>query len=171
MKFAALLSCVFACATSTAFAQTPAPQSATTSARVAITGWKLECDPVKAALSCRAMNSILQPGGGLIIGFTLTAAGDGKTTLLLTTPLGVSVRTPVVVSVPGGPSQTFTFLTCSQGGCVAPGVVNADLLAAMRAGKNDLRVTYGVLDDRFAVHDVTATIPLTGFAEVADHLK
>jgi len=161
------------CCAAAAQAATTAPQApaSSTSARVVITGWKLECDPVRGTLECRAIDQILGQNGSLVIGFTLTQGTGGKVELTMDAPLGVSVRTPVAVSMPGGPSQNFTFLACSQQGCFATGVLDDGLLAAMRAGKSDLHVTYGLLDTNLAEHEVTATIPLTGFAEVSNRLK
>ena len=157
-----------------AVAATPAPQggATTTSANVAVTGWKLECDPGKTTLACRALDQILQSSNGaLVIAFTVLPTADGKTVLTMNVPLGTSVRTPIGVSVTGGPSQTFQYLTCSQQGCFATGTMNADLLAAMRAGKGDMRVTYAVLDSNLAEHEVTASLSLAGFAQVDDRLK
>jgi invasion protein IalB len=156
------------------YAATPAPEAAgtTTSANVAVTGWRLECDPGKTALACHANNSIVQASnGGLVIGFTVAQTADGKTILTMNVPLGTSVRTPMGVSVAGGPSQSFEFLTCSQQGCYATGTLNADLLAAMRDAKGDLRVTYDVLDNNLVPHTITASLPLTGFSQVDDRLK
>jgi invasion protein IalB len=157
-----------------ALGATPAPQAGTTtSANVAVTGWRLECDPGKTALACHANNSIVQASNGaLVIGFTVAQGADGKTIMTMNVPLGTSLRTPMGVSVAGGgPSQSFQFLTCSQQGCYATGTVNADLLAAMRDAKGDLRVTYDVLDNNLVPHTITASLPLTGFSQVDDRLK
>jgi invasion protein IalB len=158
-----------------AFGATPAPQAAgttTTSANVGITGWRLECDPGKTSLACRALDSIVQSSnGGLVIGFTVAQTADGKSVLTMNVPLGTSVRTPIGVSVADGPSQAFQFLTCSPQGCYATGALNADLLAAMRAAKGDLRVTYDLLDGNLVAHTVNVTLPLAGFAQVDDRLK
>jgi invasion protein IalB len=156
-----------------ALAAPPAAAAATTTtANVAISGWKLECSPTKDALACRALDTIVQASnGGLVIGFSLVMTPDGKTNLTINVPLGTSVRTPVGVSIAGGPAQNFPFLACGQQGCFATGNVNADLLSAMRAAKTNLTVTYGVLDGNLAEHVVTASLPLTGFPEVYDKLK
>ncbi len=156
------------------YAATPAPQAAgtTTTANVAVTGWRLECDPGKTALACHADDSIVQSSnGGLVIGFTVAQSADGKTVLTMHVPLGTSVRTPIGVSVAGGPSQNFQFLTCSQQGCYATGAVNADLLAAMRDAKGNLRVVYDILDNNLAPHTITVSLPLAGFSQVDDRLK
>ena len=150
-------------------AATPPPNAQ--AANVAITGWKLECDPVKATLACRAMDQILAQNGALVLSFMLADDAAGKTVLTINTPLGISVKTPVGVSVAGSATQSFPFLTCSQAGCFATGPVNADLLAAMRGAKSDLKVTYDVLDTGLNERAVTATLSLTGFAAVADRLK
>jgi invasion protein IalB len=157
-----------------ALGATPAPPAAgtTTSANVAITGWRLECDPGKTALACRANNSIVQASNGAqVIGFTVAQNAEGKTVMTMNVPLGTSVRTPIGVSVGSGPSQAFQFLTCSQQGCYATGTLNADLLAAMRDAKSDLRVTYDVLDNNLVPHTITASLPLAGFSQVDDRLK
>lgn len=157
-----------------ALGATPAPQAGTTttSANVAITGWRLECDPGKTSLACRALDSIVQSSnGGLVIQFTVAQTTDGKSILTMNVPLGTSVRTPIGVSVADGPTQAFQFLACAQQGCIATGTVNADLLAAMRAAKGDLRVTYDLLDANLNPHTITVSLPLAGFAQVDDRLK
>ncbi|HTV93373.1 MAG TPA: invasion associated locus B family protein [Verrucomicrobiae bacterium] len=156
------------------YAATPAPPvgGTTTSANVAVTGWRLECDPGKTALACHANDSIVQSSnGGLVIRFTVAQTADGKTILTMNVPLGTSVRTPIGVSVAGGPSQSFQFLTCSQQGCYATGSLNSDLLAAMREAKGDLRVVYDVLDNNLVPHTITASLSLVGFSQVDDRLK
>ncbi len=165
----ALLFCIAA----PAMGATPAAQDVTTtSASVAVAGWKLECDAGKTTLACHMLNQIVSSSNGaLIIGFTLVPTSDGKTVLTMQVPLGTSVRTPIGVSVTGGPSQTYQFLMCSQQGCFASSPINADLLAAMRAGKGEMRVTYAVLDGNLVEHDVTASLSLEGFSQVYDHLK
>jgi invasion protein IalB len=174
MKYvwAALLFCIAIAAP--AMGATPPPQSSgtTTSANVAVTGWKLECDPGKTTLACHMLNQIVSSSNGaLVIGFTIVPRSDGQTMLTMQVPLGTSVRTPIGVSVTGGPSQTYQFLMCSQQGCFAAAPINADLLTAMRAGKGELRVTYALLDTNLVEHDVTASLSLAGFSQVYDRLK
>lgn len=175
MKYAcaALFLYCFYCFAAPAFAATgPTQSGGTTTANVAITGWKLECDPTKSGVACRALDTIVQAqNGGLVIGLSLNVGPDGKTYLTINAPLGTSLRTPVGLSIAGGASQNFPFLTCSQQGCFATGSIDADLLAAMRAAKSNLTVTYGVLDANLAEHDVTASLPLSGFSQVYDKLK
>jgi invasion protein IalB len=176
MKYIAAILAV-AAAIAPAYAATPAPQApaqqTTQSQQVSFTGWRLECDPVKATLACHALDQIVSAtNGSQIIGFNLSPTPDGKTILTMTVPLGTSVRTAVGVSVAGGPSQSFPFLTClAQQGCFATAPINADLLAAMREGKGDLHVTYAVLDNGLNEHQVTASLPLAGFSAVYDRLK
>ncbi len=157
-------------------AATPAPDapaSTTQSARVGVSGWRLECDPTNTtALACHVLDSIVQAqNGGLVISFTFSPAPDGKTLLTMQVPLGVALRTPIAVSVTGGPSQNFTFMLCSQQGCYATGAIDSDLLTAMKAGKGDLRVNYSLLDNSLAEHGITASLPLTGFPDVYARLK
>lgn len=158
-----------------ALADTTAPQApaSSTSTRVAVTGWHLECDPTAtASLACHVLNQITQaPNGGLVIGLTFTPAAEGKTTLSMVVPLGASIRIPVALAIAGGPSQNFPYLFCSQQGCYATGAINGDLLAAMKAGKGDLKITYTMLDNNLGEHGITASLSLTGFAEVAARLK
>lgn len=163
-----------ACCTSPALAATTAqaPAATTTSANVAISGWKLECDPGKTELSCHAVDSIVQARTGeALITLNLLPLPGGKTSLTMTVPLGASLRTPIDLSIDGGPSQSFSYLTCSPQGCYATGELNANLLASMRAAKGDLKVSYGLLDGSLGEHGITASLPLTGFAEVDDRLK
>jgi len=161
--------------TAPVLAATPAPEApaaTTQSARVAVSGWRLECDPTNtSSLACHVLNSIQAQNGALVISFTFSPAADGKTTLAMQVPLGAAVRTPVEVSVVGGPSQNFAFLLCTQQGCYATGALNGDLLAAMKAGKGELKVTYGILDNGLAEHGIAASLPLAGFADVDARLS
>jgi invasion protein IalB len=86
-------------------------------------------------------------------------------------PLGAAVRTPIGLSVAGGPSQNFPFLLCTQQGCYATGTINSDLLAAMKSGKGELKVSYGILDNGLTEHGIAASVSLTGFPEVDERLK
>ena len=163
----------FLCA-APAYAATPASSAPPTTqqAAVAVTGWRLECDPVKTTLACHALDNIVQAqNGALIVGLAISSNADGKAVLTTTVPLGTSVHAAVSVTVAGGPTQQFPFLTCSQQGCFATGTINADLLTAMRAAKGNMSVTYGVLDANLAEHTVTASVSLAGFPAVYDRLK
>ena len=151
-------------------AESSAP--ATTSTSVAVTGWRLECGSTATAVSCHLLDQIVQASnGGLVIGFTLAPASDGKDVLTILVPLDASLRTPIALSISGGPSQSFSYATCSQQGCYAIGPVNGDLLNAMRSGKGDLHVTYGLLDSNLVEHGINASLSLTGFPEVYARLK
>jgi invasion protein IalB len=156
-------------------AATPAPDApaaTTQSARVAVSGWRLECDPTNtSALACHVLDSIQAQNGGLVISFTVSSAADGKTTLAMQVPLGAAVRTPIGISVAGGASQNFPFLLCTQQGCYATGAINSDLLAAMKTGKGELKITYGILDNGLSEHNIAASLPLTGFPAVYERLS
>lgn len=174
MRNAFALLLVLLCAGPAYASTTPAsaPAASAQQASVGITGWRLECNPTKGALACRALDDILQaPSGALVIAFAVSETADGKAVLTMTAPLGISVHTPINVSVAGNGSQDFPFLTCSQQGCFATGKINADLLSAMHGSNGDLKVTYGVLDANLAEHTVTASLSLNGFPAVYDRLK
>ena len=143
-------------------------QSTSSTARVAISGWHLECNPgTGAKLACRILNQITQsPGGGLLLGFTLNQGMKGAVNLTLEVPLGAAVNSPVTISMPAGVTENFPFVTCSQQGCFAAAAVDAPLLAAMRGGKAEMRATYTLLDGSLNPHAVTVSLPLTGFDEV-----
>ncbi|MGH7685096.1 MAG: invasion associated locus B family protein, partial [Vulcanimicrobiaceae bacterium] len=140
---------------------------------VSISGWHLECNPSGAAkLACRILNQITQtPGGALLLGFTLSQGAKGAVDLTLQVPLGAGVNSPVTIGMPGGATENFPFVTCSQQGCFAAATVDAPLLSAMRAGKAEIRATYTLLDNNLSPHGVTVSLPLTGFAEVYDKLN
>ncbi len=169
MRYACAVLLLF-CVAAPAYAATPAPQGGGTTSSVTVTGWRLECDPGKTALACHGLNSLQAQNGAPIIAFRVASTADGKTALTINTPLGISVRTPVTLSVAGA-TQSFPFLTCSQQGCFATGIINADLLAAMRAGNGALGVSYALLDAGLNERGITASLPLTGFSQVYDKLK
>lgn len=154
-------------------AQTPGgTQTTSSTARVSISGWHLECNPNGSKLACRILNQISQsPGGGLLLGFTLNTGAKGVVNLTLEVPLGAAVNSPVTISMPAGVTENFPFVTCSQQGCYAAAAVDAPLLSAMRAGKADMKATYTLLDGNLNPHAVTVSLPLTGFSEVYDKLN
>lgn len=168
-----LIALAFFALTVPAYAATPAPDAGqTTQASVSITGWRLECNPEKTTVTCHVIDQIVSNGTGTqVIGFNVFPAGDGKANLTISVPLGAQLRAPVRVAIAGGPTQDFAYLTCSQQGCFATAMIAADLLAAMRAGKGDMRVTYGMLDNALGEHKVAATLSLAGFGAVYDRLK
>jgi invasion protein IalB len=169
MRYIAVLLFCFA-STAPAFAQTT-PPATTNQVRVAVSGWHLECDPAKTKLSCHALDQIVQqPSGAPVIQFNFAVTPDGKTLLTMQVPLGDAIGAPIDVTI-GSTSQKFPFLFCSQQGCYATGTVQPDLLAAMRTSSSDMKVTYSVLDNNLAEHAVTASLSLTGFAQVDDSLK
>lgn len=146
-------------------------QTTSSSARVAISGWHLECNPNGAKLACRILNEITQSqGNGLLLGFTLNQGAKGAVNLTLEVPLGAAVNAPITISMPAGVTENFPFVTCSQQGCFAAAAVDAALLSAMRAGKSELKATYTLLDTNLNPHAVTVSLPLTGFAEVYEKL-
>jgi invasion protein IalB len=149
-----------------------APQQTSTSAQVAVTGWRLECDTTTSTLACRVDDRVVQASNGsLIVSLIVDQTPDGKTNLTMQTPLGVSVSTPIAVSPPSGSSQNFAFLTCSQHGCFATSPISASLLAAMESGQGEVKVTYTILDQSLAGHAITVSLPLTGFSQAFAKLK
>jgi invasion protein IalB len=149
-----------------------AGQTTQSSARVTISGWHLECNPTGAKVACRILNQISQaPSGGLVLGFSLNPNAKGTTDMTLQVPLGVAVATPVEISTSAVVTQNFPIITCSPQGCFAAAPVSDTLIAAMRAGKSEMKATYTLLDANFAPHAVTVSLPLAGFSEVYDKLK
>jgi invasion protein IalB len=174
MRYVAALLLLFGLAAPVS-AASPAPQapgSTTQSARVSVSGWRLECDPTNTSgLACHVLNSIQAENGGLVISFTVSSTGGGQTTLAMQVPLGAALRTPIGVSIGGGALQNFPFLLCTQQGCYATGAINSDLLAAMKAGKGELKISYGILDNGLTEHGIAASLPLTGFPAVYERLS
>ncbi len=169
MKRTSILACLLLLAAQPALAQQTGPTSS--QARINITGWRLECD-AQTKLACHLSNQITQlPTGGLIISMTMVPVANGKTQLTMQVPLGAAVGTPIIVSLGNGVTQNYSYLTCAQQGCFASATVQDAVLAAMRAGKSEMKVTYTLLDQTLAPHDVNASIAMTGFSEVYDKLK
>lgn len=168
MRNIVLATCLVFFVPAAAHAATPAPSA---NQQVTISGWRLECDPGKTKLSCRVLNQITQsPSGALILGFMLNTTPEGKPRVTLQVPLEAAVAAPVIVSAGGG-SQSFPYLTCSQQGCFATAVVENSLLAAMRNERAQLQIVYSLFDASLGSHNVTVTLPLNGFSELADKLK
>jgi invasion protein IalB len=170
MKRITLFACLLVLCGQPAIAQTSGQSQP--QARVNITGWRLECDPTRTKLSCKLLNEISQaPNAALIINFTLLPTPAGKTQMTMEVPVGAALASPISVNIGTGVTQTFPYLTCSQQGCYATAPLQDNVLAAMRAGKVEMKVTYTLLDQNLAAHDVNASVALTGFSDVYDKLK
>ena len=159
------LSCI-----AVADAAASAPTQTQATANVSVTGWRLECDPVKATLACRALDQIVSGNGSLVIGFAVNEGVSGKATLTMQVPLGAAVSKPIAVTF-GDKSQSFDYVTCSQQGCFAIAPIEPAILDTMRKGSGTMTVSYTMLDQNLAGHAVTATISVAGFDQVYKKLQ
>jgi invasion protein IalB len=163
--------CVLFCAalTTAAGAQTAAP----TAPPITITGWRVECDSLGAALNCRLTDQVTQAGSGLVIAaLGIAIATDTKKPVLtLQLPLGLAVSDPVTLSADTA-TQPYTLVTCDRAGCFARAPIGDALLEKMRAAKTPfLKVQYNVIGPTLVKSTVTLQMPLTGFDASLDKIK
>jgi invasion protein IalB len=175
IAIAALVFCI--AAAGPALAQTAVPASAPAPAaaaapQIAITGWRVECDSQGTALNCRVTDQVTQSGTGALIGALAVALAPDtkKPVLTLQLPLGLAVTDPVTLSSDGA-SQPYTLITCDRSGCFARAPIDAALLVKMRGDKQQLRVTYNIVNATLAKQTVTLALGLDGFDAALNKIK
>jgi invasion protein IalB len=152
-------------------AQAAAPAPAT--AQLAITGWRVECDSQGTALNCRVTDQATQTGTGALIGaLSVALAPDTKKPVLtLQLPLGLAVTDPVTLTADGA-SQGYALVTCDRQGCFARAPIDAALLVKMRGDKQQLRVTYNVVNPaNLTKQTLTLALGLDGFDAALNKIK
>jgi len=146
--------------------------AAATAPQLAITGWRVECDSQGTALNCRVTDQVTQTGtGGLIGAFSVALAPDTKKPVLtLQLPLGLAVSDPVTLSADGA-SQSYSLITCDRQGCFARAPIDDALLVKMRGDKQQLHVSYNIINAKLAKQTVTLALGLDGFDAALTKIK
>lgn len=85
-------------------------------------------------------------------------AKSGQAAAFLTLPLGVSLPGGVSLSVDNGPPKRFRFERCEQNGCLAPLVLDDELIRSLKAGRQ-ARVAF--FDG--ARREISVPVSLLGF--------
>ena len=88
--------------------------------------------PATCQLSQRAISS---QNRRLLAAVTLRFPAGGDPGLVITAPVGVSLRAGVTFDVDGGAKQTLPYEVCDRDGCYASVPLSAELLNALQAGQ------------------------------------
>jgi invasion protein IalB len=154
-------------APSAAPAATPAPAA---EGQPPAPGWVARCGSVSrdAPLECAVEESaVLTKTGQLIALVNIRVASDTRQPVaLVQLPLGLNLPAGAHLQVDEGKVVDLQIQTCEQRGCYANLPVPADLLAAMRTGKQ-LKVSF----QNLAKEAISIPLPLGDFAAAYDKIK
>ncbi|UCF54272.1 MAG: invasion associated locus B family protein [Bradyrhizobium sp.] len=175
---AALLSTGAACAQqgakkNAAPAAQPAPAAAQPQADGAPAqqpGWIVRCTSASrdAALECAMeQNAVLTKTGQTVVLINIRIAPDTRTPIaLLQLPLGHNLPVGAKLQVDEGKTFDLQIQTCENRGCYVSTPIAADLLAALRSGKQ-LKVSF----QNMAKETIAIPMPLGDFAAAYDKIK
>jgi invasion protein IalB len=152
-------------------AQTPpAPASQAGSAPPASPGWVGRCSSASrdAPLECAIeQNAVLTKTGQLIVLVNIRVPGDTRTpTGVIQLPLGLNLQVGAKVQVDDGKTTDLAIQTCDSRGCYINTPISAELLAALKSGKQ-LKISFQDL----AKETITIPMPLADFAAAYDKIK
>jgi len=145
----------------------PAAESANTPAPP---GWVARCSSASrgAPLECAIEQSaVLTKTGQLIVLINIRVASDTRTPIaVVQLPLGLNLPAGAKLQVDDGKTTDLQIQTCEQRGCYANTPIAADMLAAMKSGKQ-LKVSF----QNLAKEVISIPMPLTDFAAAYDKIK
>jgi invasion protein IalB len=151
----------------------PAPAPATPPAAEATAtppGWAARCTSARrdAPLECAIeQTAVLSKTGQLVVLVNIRVPSDTHApTLLVQLPLGLNLPVGAKVQVDEGKVTELPIQTCESRGCYATVPLAADLLAALKSGKQ-MKVSFQTMNKE------TISIPmlLTDFAAAYDKIK
>jgi invasion protein IalB len=133
-------------------------------------GWAARCASASrdAPLECVIEQSaVLSKTGQLLVLVNIRVPSDTHAPVLqLQLPLGINLPVGAKLQVDDGKSADLQILTCDNRGCYANIPIAADLLAAMKAGKQ-LKLSFQNLNKE----TMTIPMPLTDFPAAYDKIK
>jgi invasion protein IalB len=150
---------------------TPAPQAAAAPASApAPPGWTARCTSTSrdAPLECAVeQTAVLTKTGQLIVLINIRVASDTRTPIAaIQLPLGLNLPAGAKLQVDDGKTADLQIQTCEQRGCYANTPIPADMLAAMKSGKQ-LKVSF----QNLGKETITIPMPLADFAANYDKIK
>jgi invasion protein IalB len=150
---------------------TPAPQADAAPANTpAAPGWVARCSSASrdAPLECAVeQTAVLTKTGQLIVLLNIRVASDTRQPIaILQLPLGLNLPAGAKLQVDDGKVSDLQIQTCEQRGCYANSPIPADMLAAMKSGKQ-LKVSF----QNLAKESITIPMPLADFAAAYDKIK
>ena len=159
-------------ATPAAPAQAAAPATADGAAPAAPPppGWAARCGSTSrsAPLECAIeQTAVLQNTGQLVVLVNIRVPNDTRTPVAtVQIPLGLFLPAGMKMQVDDGKNVDLPIQTCEQRGCYANAPLAADMLAAMRTGKQ-LKISF----QNLAKETIAIPLPLTDFAAAYDKIK
>jgi invasion protein IalB len=146
---------------------TPAPQA---EAAPAPPGWIARCTSASrdAPLECAIeQTAVLTKTGQLIVLLNIRVPSDTRTPIaVIQLPLGLNLPAGAKLQVDDGKTADLQIQTCEQRGCYANTLIAADMLAAMKSGKQ-LKVSFQNLGKEV----ISIPMPLADFAAAYDKIK
>ncbi|MBR0781351.1 invasion associated locus B family protein [Bradyrhizobium iriomotense] len=133
-------------------------------------GWVVRCTSAsrEAPLECAMeQNAVLTKTGQTVILINIRIAPDTRTPIaLLQLPLGLNLPVGAKLQVDEGKTFDLQIQTCESRGCYASTPIAADMLAALRSGKQ-LKVSF----QNMAKETIAIPMPLGDFAAAYDKIK
>ncbi|MBR1142786.1 invasion associated locus B family protein [Bradyrhizobium sp. AUGA SZCCT0431] len=150
---------------------TPAPQADAAPANTpAPPGWVARCSSPSrdAPLECAVeQTAVLTKTGQVIVLLNIRVAGETRQPIaIIQLPLGLNLPAGAKLQVDDGKVSDLQIQTCEQRGCYANSAIPADMLAAMKSGKQ-LKVSF----QNMAKESITIPMPLADFAAAYDKIK
>jgi len=133
-------------------------------------GWVARCTSASrdAPLECAMeQTAVLSKTGQLVVLVNIRVPGDTRTPVaLIQLPLGLNLPVGVRLQIDDGKSADVAIQTCEARGCYVNTPLAADILAALRSGKQ-LKISF----QNLAKETITIPMPLSDFAAVYDKIK
>jgi invasion protein IalB len=133
-------------------------------------GWAARCTSASrdAPLECAIeQTAVLTKTGQLVVLINIRVPSDTHTPVaLVQLPLGINLPPGAKLQVDDGKAVDLQIQTCENRGCYASTPLAADLLAALRSGKQ-LKVSF----QNMGKETITIPMPLTDFATAYDKIK
>lgn len=133
-------------------------------------GWIARCSSTSrdAPLECALeQTAVLTKTGQLIVLINIRVASDTRTPIaLIQLPLGLNLPVGAKLQVDEGKTADLQIQTCEQRGCYANTPIAADMLAAMKSGKQ-LKVSF----QNLGKETISIPMPLADFAAAYDKIK
>ncbi len=133
-------------------------------------GWIARCTSASrdAPLECAIeQNAVLTKTGQTIVLVNIRIAPDTRAPVaLLQLPLGLNLPVGAKLQVDEGKTIDLQIQTCENRGCYASTPINAELLAALKSGKQ-MKVSF----QNMAKETIAIPMPLNDFAAAYDKIK
>ncbi len=122
--------------------------------------WVKVCEPD----ACNVMQRVVGPNGDLVASVTIRQTpGDPKVQFTVSMPLGMSLKTGLVVKIDDKANLPLKFQICLPAGCYAQGTSDKALVDALKAGG-----TLTIVAASRAGKAIALPITLAGFTKVYD---